>query len=50
MDFSVEDRAPEQVLNEAIWRSVRGADSSMPPPRTAFRERPAPLDSTAADD
>ncbi|HLZ26699.1 MAG TPA: bifunctional YncE family protein/alkaline phosphatase family protein [Chloroflexota bacterium] len=50
MDFSVEDRAPEQALNEAIWQSVRGADSSMPPARTAFRERPAELDTTMADD
>jgi DNA-binding beta-propeller fold protein YncE len=33
MDFSVEDRAPEGLLNEIIWRSVKGADSPMPPPR-----------------
>src|SRR5258707_4796255 len=50
MDFSVEDRAPEHALNAAIWQSVRGANSSMPQPRTAFRERPALVDSTAADD
>ena len=33
MDFSVEDRAPEELLNEIIWRSVKGARSPMPPPR-----------------
>jgi YVTN family beta-propeller protein len=37
MDFSDADRAPEQALNEIVWRSVRGAGSVMPPPRrTAF--------------
>ncbi|MDQ6672332.1 MAG: bifunctional YncE family protein/alkaline phosphatase family protein [Chloroflexota bacterium] len=46
MDFSAEDRAPERALNEAIWQSVRGADSAMPPERTAFRERARP---SAAD-
>jgi YVTN family beta-propeller protein len=50
MDFSVEDRAPEQALNEAIWKSVRGDASSMPPARTAFRDRPSLLDATQADD
>jgi hypothetical protein len=34
MDFSREDRAPVQLLNEAIWQSVKGAGSPMPPPRT----------------
>jgi YVTN family beta-propeller protein len=33
MDFSNVDLAPEQQLNEAIWQSVRGADSQMPAPR-----------------
>ena len=37
MDFSAEDRAPDDALNEAIWKSIRGADSDMPAPRTAFR-------------
>jgi len=32
MDFSREDAAPEQLLNEAVWKSVRGADSPMPAP------------------
>ena len=36
------DRAPEQLLNEIIWRSVKGPASVMPPPvRAAFvRARP----------
>jgi YVTN family beta-propeller protein len=38
MDFSAEDRAPDDALNEAIWKSVRGASSAMPTPRTAFRQ------------
>ena len=33
MDFSQEDRAPEALLNEILWRSIRGANSPMPPPR-----------------
>ena len=33
MDFTVEDRTPEILLNEIIWRSVKGAHSPMPPPR-----------------
>jgi DNA-binding beta-propeller fold protein YncE len=37
MDFSVEDAADDLLLNEVIWRSVRGPDSPMPPPvRAAF--------------
>ena len=31
------DRAPEQELNEIVWKSVKGPDSAMPPPvRSAF--------------
>jgi YVTN family beta-propeller protein len=33
MDFSDADRAPEALLNEIIWRSVKGAASKMPPMR-----------------
>jgi hypothetical protein len=33
MNFKEEDRTPEILLNEIIWRSMRGADSPMPPPR-----------------
>ena len=35
MDFSREDAADDLLLNEIVWRSVRGADSPMPPPRRA---------------
>ena len=37
MDFSAEDRAPDEMLNAAIWKSVRGATSDMPEPRSTFR-------------
>jgi hypothetical protein len=33
MDFSREDRAPEDTLNRAIWQSVKGAGAPMPAPR-----------------
>jgi DNA-binding beta-propeller fold protein YncE len=37
MDFEEADEAPERELNEILWRSVRGADSPMPPTvRSAF--------------
>jgi len=37
MDFSKEDAADDLLLNEVIWRSVRGANSPMPAPtRAAF--------------
>jgi hypothetical protein len=32
LDFTREDAADDLLLNELIWRSVRGADSPMPPP------------------
>jgi hypothetical protein len=35
MDFSREDAADDLLLNEIVWRSVRGPDSPMPPPRRA---------------
>jgi YVTN family beta-propeller protein len=31
-DFSQEDAADDLLLNEVVWRSVRGPDSPMPPP------------------
>jgi hypothetical protein len=37
MDFTREDAADDIVLNEVIWRSVRGPNSPMPAPtRAAF--------------
>jgi hypothetical protein len=32
MNFSHEDRAPENLLNLAIWQGVKGAHSPMPAP------------------
>ena len=37
MDFSDVDRAPMHRLNEILWKSVRGADSPMPPPVHRYR-------------
>jgi YVTN family beta-propeller protein len=37
MDFSGDDRAPMHALNNIIWKSVKGADSPMPPPVHRFR-------------
>lgn len=37
LNLEIEDRADDLVFNEIIWKAVRGADSSMPPPvRAAF--------------
>jgi hypothetical protein len=37
LDFSKEDVADDLLLNEVVWRSVRGPDSAMPPPvRASF--------------
>ena len=35
MDFSKEDAVDDLLLNEVIWKSVRGASSPMPAPRRA---------------
>ena len=35
MDFSREDAADDLLLNEIVWKSVKGADSEMPLPRRA---------------
>jgi hypothetical protein len=31
-DLTKEDAADDLLFNEVIWRSVKGADSPMPPP------------------
>ena len=37
MDFTKEDAADDLLLNEVVWRSVKGADARMPAPvRAAF--------------
>ena len=37
MDLSEPDRAPMRALNEIVWKSIRGAESEMPPPVHRFR-------------
>ena len=40
MNLAEADRAPDLLLNEIVWRSVRGRDSKMPPPvRAAWLKR-----------
>jgi phospholipase C len=41
MDLTKEDAADDLLLNEVIWRSVRGPNSPMPPPRRAAFVRSA---------
>jgi hypothetical protein len=50
MDFSTADRAPEALLNEIIWRSVKGASSPMPPPRRSVFINPSNRRVSADDD
>ena len=33
MDFTKEDKAPPQLLNQVIWESVKGVNSPMPAPQ-----------------
>jgi hypothetical protein len=46
MNLDEADLAPEGALNEIVWKSVRGVDSPMPPPKRAAFVR----NSRAADD
>ena len=39
-DFTKEDEADDLLLNEVVWRSVKGPDSPMPPPRRAAFVKP----------
>jgi YVTN family beta-propeller protein len=41
MDFSAPDLAPDLLLNEVVWKSVKGAQAVMPPPRRAAFVKPA---------
>ena len=37
MDFSAEDRVPDRLMNDIVWRAVRGAAADCPTPvRSAF--------------
>jgi len=51
MNFDEADRAPDLLLNEIVWKAVRGAGSTMPPPVRAAFVRPRPeAPGTDADD
>ena len=50
MDFTDYDRVDEQMLNEILWHSIKGADVPMPPPvRRAFLSGGAVVSRPAAD-
>ncbi|WP_440603450.1 beta-propeller fold lactonase family protein [Bacillus sp. GB_SG_008] len=38
MNLEVSDSASEPLLNEAIWKSIKGANSKMPEPKSNFRK------------
>ena len=50
MNLREADRIPEQEFNEIIWRSVRGADSPMPPIVRRAWVRPSSRVDTDGDD
>jgi YVTN family beta-propeller protein len=50
MNFAQADRAPEILLNDIIWRSVKGASSPTPPPRRSVFISPAARNAAADDD
>jgi YVTN family beta-propeller protein len=50
MDLSDADRVPEQLFNEIIWRSVKGAASPMPPPVRSAWVRPSSGAAAGDDD
>ncbi len=50
MDFSHEDAADDNLLNQVVWQSVRGPDSPMPPPVRAAFVRTGPPKANRDDD
>jgi DNA-binding beta-propeller fold protein YncE len=40
MNFDDEDLTPEVLLNEILWRSIKGPNSPMPPPRRSAFVKP----------
>ncbi|HEX4710451.1 bifunctional YncE family protein/alkaline phosphatase family protein [Phenylobacterium sp.] len=44
MNFAEADEAPMRQLNEIIWKSVKGADSPMPPPVHRYRAVTGPTE------
>jgi hypothetical protein len=49
LDFSVADAADDLILNEIVWKSVRGIDSPMPAPVRACFVFPHPASATDDD-
>ena len=49
MNFSKPDAAPEELLSEATWKSVRGAGSEMPEPVHTLLDPPQPGSETRSD-
>ncbi len=50
MNMEEADLAPDLELNEIIWKSIRGADSPMPPPVRSAWVRPRQKGAADADD
>src|SRR4029450_1679983 len=50
MNLEEADRAPDLLLNEIVWRSVRGADQPMPAPMRARWVRPIDLEESEEDE
>jgi len=50
LNLAEADRVPEQLFNEIIWRSVKGASVPMPPPVRSAWVRRSPSPATADDD
>ena len=45
-NFNEEDQVPEQLLNQAVWQSVKGAGSQVPAPQhNVFAQQPSSSDS-----
>ncbi|MBR8834741.1 MAG: hypothetical protein DSM106950_12060 [Stigonema ocellatum SAG 48.90 = DSM 106950] len=49
-DFSQEDRIPDQLLTEMVWKSVKGANSQVPQSKTRFGGRNVGIGSDNDDD
>jgi len=49
MNLEEADRAPDLLLNEIVWRSVRGADQPMPAPMRASWVRPIDIEEEDED-
>jgi YVTN family beta-propeller protein len=50
MNLEEADRAPDLELNEIVWKSIKGADSTMPPPVRAAFVKPVEEDEEDEDE